>query len=247
MAQRWHLSTTSHFSLKIDCPFTKNCCEVLPDSYSCLKLLPDSYNYPELLPDSYNCCKLLCDSYNCRELFWELFSSSWNLSQKSNNLYACMLVKCFHSGRIIYSTYWLVVLAYITYICNIISFSNVKSSWAESSEQVRTSTVVLLKRIFLQRDNNIPSIDISLRQLHRLLHQQNLYKRYHKGTVNVALETTKADIDGPSSHIGNRSINQKLIYNGIKTDRETVRLCLKTVDPEGVKRREAHKGNLAAA
>ena len=90
------------------------------------------------------------------------------------------------------------------------------------------------------------SIDISLRQLHRFLHQQSLYRRYHKDTVNVVLETIKADTDGPSSNIGNRSINQKLIHNGIKTDRETVRLCLKTIDPEGVKKRKAHKGNLAA-
>ena len=30
-----------------------------------------------------------------------------------------MVVKCFHSGRIIHSTYCLVVLAYLTYICNI--------------------------------------------------------------------------------------------------------------------------------
>ena len=28
--------------------------------------------------------------------------------------------------------------------------------------------------------------------------------------------------------------------NGIKTDRETVRLCLKTIDSESVKRRKAH-------
>ena len=37
--------------------------------------------------------------------------------------------------------------------------------------------------------------DISLRQLHRLLHQQHLYRRHHKDTVNVVLEAIKADID----------------------------------------------------
>ena len=31
------------------------------------------------------------------------------------------------------------------------------------------------------------------------------------------------------------------MHNGIKTDRETVRPCLKTIDPEGVERRKSHK------
>ena len=43
--------------------------------------------------------------------------------------------------------------------------------------------------------SNQHGIDISLRQLHRLLHQQNLYRRHHKDTVNVVLEAIKADID----------------------------------------------------
>ena len=89
--------------------------------------------------------------------------------------------------------------------------------------------------------SNQHGIYISLRQLHRLLLQQNLYRRYHKDTVNVVLETLKADIDGPSTNLGYRSIHQKLVHNGIKTDRETFRLCLETIDPEGVKRRKAHK------
>ena len=79
--------------------------------------------------------------------------------------------------------------------------------------------------------SNQHGIDISLRQLHRLLHQQHLYRRHHKDTVNVVLEAIKADIDGPSTNLDYRSIYQKLIHNGIKTDREAVRSCLKTIDP----------------
>ena len=48
-------------------------------------------------------------------------------------------------------------------------------------------------------------------------------------------------MDRPSTNLGYRSIHQKLTHNGIKTDRETVRLCLKTRDPEGVKRKKVHK------
>ena len=89
--------------------------------------------------------------------------------------------------------------------------------------------------------SNQHGIDISLTQLHRLLRQQNLYRRYHKDTVNVVLEAIKAGIDGPSTNLGYRSIHQKLRHNSVKTDRETVRPCLKTKDPESVKRRKAHK------
>ena len=83
--------------------------------------------------------------------------------------------------------------------------------------------------------SNQHGIDIGLRQLRGLLRHQNLYRRYHKDTVNVVLEAIKAGVDGPSTNLGYRSIHQKLSRNGIKTDRETVRLYLKTIDPEGVK------------
>ena len=73
--------------------------------------------------------------------------------------------------------------------------------------------------------SNEHGIDISLRRFHRLLRQQNLYRRYHKDKVNVLLEAIKTDLDGTSTNFGYRSIHQKFIHNGIKTDRETVRLC----------------------
>ena len=59
--------------------------------------------------------------------------------------------------------------------------------------------------------------------------------------MNVVLEAIKANIDGPSTNLDYRSSRQKLIHKGIKTDRGTVRLFLKTIDPEGVKMRKAHK------
>ena len=48
--------------------FKKNCCEVLPDSYTCREIFPGSFNSHELLPDGYSYCKLLFNCYNCREL-----------------------------------------------------------------------------------------------------------------------------------------------------------------------------------
>ena len=69
--------------------------------------------------------------------------------------------------------------------------------------------------------SNQHGIDISLRQLHRLPRHQNLYRKYHKDTVNAVLEAMKVDIDGPSTNLGYLSIHQKLVHNGIKKDRET--------------------------
>ena len=40
--------------------------------------------------------------------------------------------------------------------------------------------------------SNQHGIDIGLRQLRGLLRHQNLYRRYHKDTVNVVLEAIKA-------------------------------------------------------
>ena len=51
----------------------------------------------------------------------------------------------------------------------------------------------------------------------------------------------KADIDGPSTKLGYPSIHQKHRHNGINTDRETVWLCLKTINAKGVERSKAHK------
>ena len=52
----------------------------------------------------------------------------------------------------------------------------------------------------------------------------------------------KAGIPESSTNHGYRSIHQKLRHNGIKTDRERVRLCLKAEDQEDVKRRKAMNG-----
>ena len=68
-----------------------------------------------------------------------------------------------------------------------------------------------------------------------------MYRKYHKNTVNVVLEAIKAGIDRTLTNLGYCSIHQKLRHNGIKTDRETIRLCLKTIDSEGVERRKDHK------
>ena len=48
-------------------------------------------------------------------------------------------------------------------------------------------------------------------------------------------------IDASSTNLGYRSIHKKLRHNSIKKYRETVRLCLKTIDQESVKTRKADK------
>ena len=77
--------------------------------------------------------------------------------------------------------------------------------------------------------SNQHGIDVSLRQLYL---EQNLYRRYHKDIVNVILEVVKVGIDGPFTNLGYGSIHQKLRHNGIKADRETGRLCFKTIETQ---------------
>ena len=86
------------------------------------------------------------------------------------------------------------------------------------AERNHLSRLELVQRYFLKvfsyREiiiflSNQHGIHISLRQLHRLLHQRNLYGRYHIDTANVALGAIKADIDGPFTNLGYSRIHQK--------------------------------------
>ena len=137
-----------------------------------------------------------------------------------------------------YSAYLLVVLAYLT-ICNIIFFSNVKSSWAEPSEQVRTCTEVLLKRIFLQRDNNIP---LRSTWYTYQLKATSSTSPPAKFVREIPYRYSKCSIRSNKGRYRWTIHKSWLSQNSSKaSDREIVRLCLKTIVPEVVERRKAHK------
>ena len=83
---------------------------------------------------------------------------------------------------------------------------------------------------------------ISMRQLHRILRKEGLYRRQKKTKLNSVISAIKDNIDNHSGKcFGYRLMTQKLRNSGVTIDRETVRLCIKSLDPEGVDNRTAHR------
>ena len=84
-------------------------------------------------------------------------------------------------------------------------------------------------------------INLTLRHLHRLFREQNLFKRYHFTNFNDIVEVIEKEVLGFGENFGYRTMHQKLRMNGVVTDRETVRLIIKTLDLLGVGLRRSHK------
>ena len=85
-------------------------------------------------------------------------------------------------------------------------------------------------------------IDISIRQLHRILRKYNLFRRKSKSSVDSFINFVDNEISNTSANrFGYRSMHQKIRLSGLITDRETVRLVLKNLDPDGVEERSRQK------
>ena len=89
--------------------------------------------------------------------------------------------------------------------------------------------------------NNNYNEALSLRQLHRILRQLNLYRRKHKTNINEVITSINQALQGSRQCFGYRLMTQWLTSQGIVTDRETVRLILKELDPDGVNSRKSHR------
>ena len=85
-------------------------------------------------------------------------------------------------------------------------------------------------------------IFIGKRQLHRILRNNNLYRRKGREPVNQTLIAIYNEMEkGPGRCFGYRFMHQKLRMNGHCVDRETVRIIVKTLDPDSVALRKAHR------
>lgn len=78
------------------------------------------------------------------------------------------------------------------------------------------------------------NIEISLRHLNRILRSLNLFRRHNHIEPEETLNRISEQLRGSASCFGYRLMHQKLRSEGINVDRETVRLSLKELDPEGV-------------
>ena len=83
---------------------------------------------------------------------------------------------------------------------------------------------------FLEKYHNI---SISLRQLHRILRKYGLFRRKNYSSMNEKILALRMLLKESGSSLDYWRIHQKLRQLGCFMDKETVRLCLKMLDPAG--------------
>ena len=85
-------------------------------------------------------------------------------------------------------------------------------------------------------------IQISLRTLHRILKKHGLQRRNIQKIDSYRLikAINKISLDGGENR-GYRNVHHRLIEQGIQLSRETTRVALKELDPEGCEKRARHK------
>ena len=99
--------------------------------------------------------------------------------------------------------------------------------------------MVLVKkdiRIF----GNFYVVTLSSHQLHRILREQNLFRRYRKSNITEITLASLQNLCRSSKSFGYRLMHQKLRTNGFLLDRETVRILLKILDADGLELRSSH-------
>ena len=81
------------------------------------------------------------------------------------------------------------------------------------------------------------AIQLSVRQLKRVLKSRGLQRR-HKSPLEHVLNAVKEELRGSGNSIGYRPMHRRVIIDhNLVIDRETVRIILKHLDPDGVENR----------
>ena len=78
---------------------------------------------------------------------------------------------------------------------------------------------------------------ISLRQLHRVLRNQNLYRRKYGCDTRDVISFVRSQLRSSGSSLGYRLMHQRCLQAGYRTSRENIRIILKLLDPIGVEER----------
>ena len=78
-------------------------------------------------------------------------------------------------------------------------------------------------------------IEISLRQLKRVLRRQGLRRRKDHSDISEILNAIETELEGSGNNIGYRQMHQRLrIVYGHVVQKETVQVIIKELDPAGV-------------
>ncbi|XP_020624450.1 uncharacterized protein LOC110061929 [Orbicella faveolata] len=84
-------------------------------------------------------------------------------------------------------------------------------------------------------------ICLSMSQLKRILRERGISRRKQQSSVNQIIDAVENELRGSGRLFGYRLMHQKICCSyGVVADRETVRVALQALDPEGVARR-SHK------
>ena len=89
---------------------------------------------------------------------------------------------------------------------------------------------------------SVHGINISLRQVKRVLARLGCTRRQRQSDLNEVVDAVEEELRGSGSLLGYRAMHQRLLNQyGIITTREVVRHVLKVFDPEGVEHRLRHR------
>ncbi len=83
-------------------------------------------------------------------------------------------------------------------------------------------------------------VSMSMSTLKRRLNRQGLSRRKSKTPLIHVISRINAEIQGPGRCSGYRTMHQTLQQDGYVTDRESVRMAIKALDPQGVEERTRH-------
>ena len=84
-------------------------------------------------------------------------------------------------------------------------------------------------------------IQITLRQLNGILRELGLFRRRFKASIACVISAIQTELASLSSSFGYRMMHQKLRQKNLVVDRETIRIAMRLLDPEGVTARSRHR------
>ena len=84
-------------------------------------------------------------------------------------------------------------------------------------------------------------IQTALRQLNRILRKLGLFHRKFKASITSVISAIQTELAFSSSSSGYRMIHQKVRQKKLVIDRETFRIAMRSLDPEGVTARFRHR------
>ena len=74
-------------------------------------------------------------------------------------------------------------------------------------------------------------IQITLRQLNRILRKLGLFRRKFKVSIDSVISAIQTELPSSSSSFGYRMMSQKLRQKKLVVDRETVQIAMISLDP----------------